>query len=339
MNSTGSRFRSPEDRLESQYMLNPIPNKLDLPALDRELLDFWSRERIFDKSVARPAPRGDFVFYDGPPGTNGVPHVGHMMQSALKDLWPRYKTMQGFRVLRKAGWDTHGLPVEMTAEKALGISSKAEIAKIGEQRFIDECRKTVFRYKELWETAITKLGRFVDLPNAYATYQPYYMQSDWWTLKQAWNLELEGEPRELALRLGQSPRYLYRDYRVMAYSPRTGTTLSNFEVAQGYQDVTDITLYVKFRVKGEANLYLTAWTTTPWTLLSNLAVAVHPDIVYVICELLEDNDAGKKGDRLILAQPRHLALEAATRQAPHRRPQDWPGTRWNTIRTDVGLAP
>ncbi|HEY3295868.1 MAG TPA: class I tRNA ligase family protein [bacterium] len=290
-------------------MLKPIPNKLDLPAIDRELLAFWKQEHIFEQSVAKPAPLGDFVFYDGPPGTNGVPHVGHMMQSALKDLWPRFKTMQGFRVLRKAGWDTHGLPVEMTAEKALGISSKAEIAeKIGEQRFIDECRKTVFRYKELWETAISKLGRFVDLEHAYATYQPYYIQSDWWTLKQAWDLELQGEARERALKLEQSPRYLYRDYRVMAYSPRTGTTLSNFEVAQGYQDVTDLTLYVKFRVKGEANTYLTAWTTTPWTLLSNLAVAVGPDIEYVTVELLEDCEAGRSGDKLILAQARHHAI-------------------------------
>jgi isoleucyl-tRNA synthetase len=290
-------------------MLKPIPNKLDLPAPDRELLNFWKQEHIFEKSVAKAAPLGDYVFYDGPPGTNGVPHVGHMMQSALKDLWPRFKTMQGYRVRRQAGWDTHGLPVEMTAEKALGISSKAEIAeKIGEQRFIDECRKTVYRYKELWETAITKLGRFVDLDHAYATYQPYYIQSDWWTLKQAWSLELEGEAREQALRLGQSPRYLYRDYRVMAYSPRTGTTLSNFEVAQGYQDVTDLTLYVKFRVKGEANTYLTAWTTTPWTLLSNLAIAVGPDIEYVTVELLEDCDAGKAGEKWILAQARHQAV-------------------------------
>ena len=187
------------------------------------------------------------------------------MQSALKDLWPRYKTMQGYRVLRKAGWDTHGLPVEMTADKELGFKSKQDVVKYGEQKYIDHCRKTVFRYKETWEAAIRRSGRFIDLENAYATFRPYYIQSDWWTLKQAWNLELEGEARERVLAMGQSPKYLYRDYRIMAYSPRTGTTLSNFEVAQGYKDVTDITLYVKFRVKGEANTYLTAWTTTPWT--------------------------------------------------------------------------
>jgi isoleucyl-tRNA synthetase len=290
-------------------MLKPIPNKLDLPAIDRELLEFWKTRNVFQTSLDKNAPRGDYVFYDGPPGTNGVPHVGHMMQSALKDLWPRYKTMQGYRVLRKAGWDTHGLPIELTADKELGFKSKRDVDAYGVQKYIDYCRQTVFRYKELWETAITKLGRFVDLENAYATYQPSYIQSDWWTLKQAWNLELEGEAREQALRLGQSPRFLYRDYRVMAFSPRTGTTLSNFEVAQGYEDVTDLTLYVKFRLKDAANTYLTAWTTTPWTLLSNLAVAVHPKLEYVVCELLEDNDAGKKGDRLIVAQARHLALE------------------------------
>jgi isoleucyl-tRNA synthetase len=289
-------------------MLKPVPNKLDLPAIDRELLDFWKTNRIFEKSVERAAPKGDWVFYDGPPGTNGVPHVGHMMQSALKDLWPRFKTMQGYRVLRKAGWDTHGLPIELTADRELGFKSKRDVDAYGVQKYIDYCRQTVFRYKGLWEEAITKIGRFVDLENAYATYQPYYIQSDWWTLKQAWELALVGEQREQALKLGQLPRYLYRDYRVMAYSPRTGTTLSNFEVAQGYEDITDLTLYVKFRLKDAPNTFLTAWTTTPWTLLSNLAVAVHPEIEYVTVELLEDCDAGKAGERLILAQARHQAL-------------------------------
>lgn len=289
-------------------MLKPVPNKLELPKIDRELLEFWKDNQIFQKSVDRPAPKGDFVFYDGPPGTNGVPHVGHMMQSALKDLWPRFKTMQGYRVLRKAGWDTHGLPVELTADKELGFKSKRDVDTYGVQNYIDYCRKTVFRYKSLWEDAIHKIGRFVDLEHAYATYQPYYIQADWWTLKQAWNLELDGEARERALKLEQSPRYLYRDYRVMAFSPRTGTTLSNFEVAQGYEEVTDLTLYVKFRLKDAPNTYLTAWTTTPWTLLSNLAVAVHPEIIYVTIELLEDCEAGKTGDRLILAQARHQPL-------------------------------
>jgi isoleucyl-tRNA synthetase len=285
-----------------------VGSSLHLPDIDRELLDFWKTENVFQKSIDRPATKGDFVFYDGPPGTNGVPHVGHMMQSALKDLWPRFKTMQGYRVLRKAGWDTHGLPVELTADKELGYTSKRDVVDHGIQHYIDYCRKTVFRYKGLWEEAITKVGRFVDLDHAYATYQPYYIQADWWTLKQAWNLQLEGEAREFALKLGQSPRYLYRDYRVMAYSPRTGTTLSNFEVAQGYKDVTDLTLFVKFRVKGLANTYLTAWTTTPWTLLSNMAVAVGPEIEYITVELLEDCDAGKTGERMILAHARHQAI-------------------------------
>ncbi len=289
-------------------MLKAIPNKLDLPSLDHEVLSFWESQQVFQKSIAQRDGAPDFVFYDGPPGTNGLPHIGHMMQSALKDLWPRYKTMQGFRVLRKAGWDTHGLPVEMTAEKALGIKSKLEIAQLGEQVFIDKCRETVYTYKEQWEQAIRRLGRSIDLEHAYATYQPYYIQSDWWTLKQAWNLELEGDAREKALRMGQSPRYLYRDYRVMPYSPRSGTTLSNFEVAQGYKDVTDLTLYVKFRLKDAPNTYLTAWTTTPWTLLSNLAIAAGPEIEYVTVELLEDSSAGKHGDRLILAQARHQAV-------------------------------
>ena len=290
-------------------MLNPIPNKLDLPAIDHETLTFWETNRIFQQSIDQRAGKPDYVFYDGPPGTNGLPHIGHMMQSALKDLWPRYKTMQGYRVLRKAGWDTHGLPIEMTADKELGITSKAEIGtRISEQDYIDHCRKTVYRFKAQWEHAIRRIGRFLDLEHDYATYQPYYIQADWWTLKQAWNLELEGEAREKAIRMGQSPRYLYRDYRVMPYSARSGTTLSNFEVAQGYRDVTDLTLYVKFRLKDAPNTYLTAWTTTPWTLLSNLAVAVGPEIEYITAELLEDSSAGKQGDRLILAQARHQAI-------------------------------
>lgn len=290
-------------------MLEKVPEKLNLPELDHQVLEFWKKHDVFQKSIDRPAPKGDYVFYDGPPGTNGIPHIGHMMQSALKDLWPRYRTMQGCRVLRKAGWDTHGLPVEMTADKELGFTSRRDVIEYGEQKYIDYCRSTVFRYKETWEKAIFRIGRFLDLENAYATYHPYYIQADWWTLKQAWSLELEGEAREKALQLGQSPRYLYRDYRVMPYSPRSGATLSNFEVAQGYQDVTELTLYVKFPVKGSANTYLTAWTTTPWTLLSNLAVAAGPHISYVTIELTSDSKAGKKGDHLILAEARLEVLK------------------------------
>ncbi|MBK6766300.1 MAG: class I tRNA ligase family protein [bacterium] len=284
-------------------MLKPVSEKLHLPAVDHEILKFWEERKVFERSISERTGGRDFVFFDGPPGTNGLPHIGHMMQSALKDLWPRYKTMQGYRVLRKAGWDTHGLPIELTADKELGFTSKLDVAKYGEAEYVDYCRKTVFRFKQEWEVAIRRIGRFLDLENAYATYEPYYIQSDWWTLKQAWNLELEGDAREKAMRLGQSPRYLYKDYRVMAYSPRTGTTLSNFEVAQGYQEVTDLTLFVKFKVVGEANLYLTAWTTTPWTLLSNLAVACGPNIEYSIIE------REYSGKHLIIASERLEALK------------------------------
>jgi isoleucyl-tRNA synthetase len=290
-------------------MLKPVSEKLNLPQVDLDILKFWEEKQVFARSIQEREGKADFVFFDGPPGTNGVPHVGHMMQSALKDLWPRYKTMQGYRVLRKAGWDTHGLPIEMTADKELGLKSKRDVIDYGEQAYIDHCRSTVFRFKSKWEHAIRRIGRFVDLDNAYATYQPYYMQSDWWTLKQAWKLELDGEAREKALALGQSPRYLYRDYRVMPYSPRSGTTLSNFEVAQGYRDVTDLSLYVKFKIKGEANSYLCAWTTTPWTLLSNLGCAVGPEIEYSTLELLKDGASGKAGEKLIVASSRLEALQ------------------------------
>ncbi len=284
-------------------MLKPVSEKLHLPAVDHEIMKFWEERKVFERSISEREGRPDYVFFDGPPGTNGLPHIGHMMQSALKDLWPRFKTMQGHRVLRKAGWDTHGLPIELTADKELGFTSKLDVAKFGEAEYVDYCRNTVFRFKREWELAIKRIGRFLDLENAYATYEPYYIQSDWWTLKQAWNLELTGEARERALRLGQMPRYLYKDYRVMAYSPRTGTTLSNFEVAQGYEEVTDLTLYIKFKVVGEANLYLTAWTTTPWTLLSNLAVAVGPDIEYSVIE------REYSGKHLIIASERLEALK------------------------------
>ncbi|MBI5058436.1 isoleucine--tRNA ligase [candidate division KSB1 bacterium] len=315
-------------------MLSPVPNKLDLPAFDRELLEFWKTHDVFQQSVNRPAPKGDFVFYDGPPGTNGLPHIGHMMQSALKDLWPRYKTMQGYRVLRKAGWDTHGLPIEMTSDKELGFTSKRDILAYGEAKYVEYCRGTVFRFKREWENAIRRCGRFVDLEHAYATYEPYYIQSDWWTLKQAWDLELAGEARERALRLGQSPRYLYKDYRVMPYSPRSGTTLSNFEVAQGYQDVTDLTLFIKFRLLDQPNTYLTAWTTTPWTLLSNLAVAVGPEIEYITIELTADSSAGKQGDRLILAHARHQTISPMLGQhhiVSHHVGQDLAGLRYEPL--------
>lgn len=261
----------------------PVSSKVDFPAIDHAVFDLWKEHNVFLRTISeRPLPgKDDFVAYDGPPGTNGTPHIGHMMQSALKDLWPRYKTMRGHRVLRKAGWDTHGLPIELTAEKELGLKSKRDIAAYGVDKYIEYCRSTVFRYKKSWEEAIHRIGRFLDTDNDYATLNKEYIETDWWVIKQAWDKEL-----------------LYQDRRIMPYCCRCGTSLSQHEVAQGYKDVHDISLYAKFRVGLEAERrFLVAWTTTPWTLLSNVALAVNPDLTYVEVEV-------ESGDRLIIAEAR-----------------------------------
>ena len=266
--------------------LKPVSSKVDFPKLDHEVLAFWDRNKIFQRSIDERTGGPDFVAYDGPPGTNGVPHIGHMMQSALKDLWPRYYTMKGCRVLRKAGWDTHGLPVELTAERELGLHSKREILEYGLENYIDYCRKTVFRYKDAWTEAIRRIGRFLDTDNYYATLTKEYIQTDWWVLKQAWDKNL-----------------LYQGHRVMPHCPRCETSLSAHETAQGYMDISDISLYVKFRTIDDENTYFITWTTTAWTLLSNVALAVNPDLTYVTIQVGEQ--------RYILAEARLELLSKA----------------------------
>ena len=289
-------------------MFDPVPNPPDFPSLEREILDRWERERIFKRSIEQREGAEDYVFYDGPPGTNAPPHIGHMMQSALKDLWPRFWTMRGRRVLRKAGWDTHGLPIELTADSELGLASKADTESFGVQKYVDHCRETVFRFKRAWEDAIHRLGRFLDMENFYATYKTSYIQSDWWVLKQAWEITARPEFCDSSNLLG-GDRFLYKDYRISAWCPKQGTTLSNFEVAQGYQDVVELALYAKMRVHGEENLFLVVWTTTAWTLLSNIAVAAGPDVGYVRIRLTEDAKGAREGERLLVARDRLQVLE------------------------------
>ncbi|MBZ0263754.1 isoleucine--tRNA ligase [bacterium] len=289
-------------------MFKNVPNPPNFPAMDEKILEKWDAENIFQRSIDQREGNPKWVFYDGPPGTNGPPHVGHLMQSALKDLWPRFESMRGKQVLRKAGWDTHGLPIELTADRDLKLLSKLDIENYGIAKYIEYCKGTVFRYKSTWEDAIRRIGRFLDLKDFYATYTTDYIQTDWWLLKQAWNTQVKPEFVSQANLLGND-RFLYKDYRISAWCPQQGTTLSNFEVAQGYKDVTEIALFPKFRVKGENNLFLAAWTTTAWTLLSNLAVAAGPSMRYVKIRITKGSKGAAEGERIIVAKSRLADLE------------------------------
>jgi isoleucyl-tRNA synthetase len=247
----------------------PVPTEIDFSANDHTILQLWKDRRVFKRSEELNAKGGKpYVFYDGPPGTNGRPHIGHIMQSALKDVWPRYKTMRGFTAKRKAGWDTHGLPVELTAEAELQLKSKREIESFGVDKFVDHCRKTVLRFRSDWVNAMTRLGRFCDFDNDYLTMSSDFIQSDWWVMQRAWEQGL-----------------LYKDYKILPYCARCGTGLSSHEVAQGYRDVTELTITAKFPFLDDPSVSMLAWTTTPWTLLGNTALCVGPEIEYSLVRL------------------------------------------------------
>lgn len=236
---------------------------MNFPEKESEVLKFWHEKNIFKKTVEKTAPKGPFVFFEGPPTANGKPGIHHAESRAFKDCIPRFKTMQGYNVVRKAGWDTHGLPVELEVEKQLGFKSKSEIEEYGIEKFNAKCKESVWEYKKDWEEFTQRLGYWVDLEDAYITYKSEYIESLWWVVKQIWERGL-----------------LYKDYRVTPHCPRCGTSLSSHELSQGYKDVKDLTITAKFKVEGTENEYLLAWTTTPWTLPGNVALAVGPDIVY-----------------------------------------------------------
>ncbi|MBI2984792.1 MAG: class I tRNA ligase family protein [Candidatus Kerfeldbacteria bacterium] len=238
----------------------PIPK---FPELEEQILKDWEAQDIFKKTLAKPSPKGDFVFYDGPPTANGIPHIGHVETRAFKDIIPRFKTMQGYRVERKAGWDTHGLPVEIEVEKELGISGKKDIEKYGIERFNAQAKASVWKYKDLWEKMTRRVGFWLDLEHPYITYQPEYIETLWWIFRQIWDQKL-----------------LVQDYKVVPYCPRCGTALSSHEVAQGYERITEPAAYVKFELVDEPRTFVLAWTTTPWTLPGNVALAVDPKIRY-----------------------------------------------------------
>ncbi|MDE2172746.1 MAG: class I tRNA ligase family protein, partial [Patescibacteria group bacterium] len=245
------------------------------PHAEREesILAFWKEQGIFEKSLNKPAPKGEFVFYEGPPGANGRPHIGHFESRAFKDAIPRYKTMRGYRVRRRGGWDTHGLPVELQAEKELGIRSKKEIDAYGIEEFNSKCKEIVWTYVREWEELTERMAFWVDLKNAYVTYKPNFIES-------VWNIVKHVDHEKL----------LYKDYKVVPWCPRCGTALSSHELAQGYETVKDLSVYVKLKVKSQkskvesekpGDTYLLAWTTTPWTLPGNVGLAVNEKIEYV----------------------------------------------------------
>ncbi len=256
----------------------------DFKDLEKEIADFWDNNHIFQKTVDQPAKKGDYLFYDGPPFATGTPHYGHLVASIIKDVVPRYYTMQGYRVERRWGWDCHGLPIENIVEKELGIKSKAEIYKLGVDKFNDTCRSKVLAYVEEWEKTIRRLGRFVDMEHSYRTMDPDYMESIWWVFKSLYDQGL-----------------IYEDYKSMHICPRCETTLSQYEVAEGYETIKDLSLTAEFELIDEPGTYLLAWTTTPWTLIGNVALAVGADIDYV-----KVNSDGKK---YILAKERFEALK------------------------------
>jgi len=254
-----------------------ISSQLDLPKQEEAILDFWDKEKIFEKSLVARAKGKHYIFFEGPPTANAKPGLHHLISRYFKDLFPRFKTMQGFLVERKAGWDTHGLPVEIAIEKKLGLKNKQDIEKYGVAEFNQQAKDSVWEYTELWKKFTRRSGYWLDLEHPYITYDPNYVESVWWIIKQVWDKGL-----------------LYRGHKVVPYCPRCGTALSSHEVAQGYKEVEDTSVYVKFKLKDAKNTYVLAWTTTPWTLPGNVALAIDAKIKYVKVK------AGK--DEVILAK-------------------------------------
>jgi isoleucyl-tRNA synthetase len=240
-----------------------VSSDLNFAAREREISAFWAENKIFEKSIKNRENGESFTFYDGPPTANGKPHVGHILTRVIKDIIPRYKTMKGFHVDRKAGWDTHGLPVEIEVEKLLNINGKQDIEKYGIAPFCEKCKESVWKYTSEWRKMSDTVGYWCDMDNPYVTYHNDYIESVWWAIKTIADKGL-----------------LYKGHKIVPYCPRCGTSLSSHEVAQGYKDVKETTVFVKFRIKGSENRYFIAWTTTPWTLPSNVALAVNADESY-----------------------------------------------------------
>jgi len=242
---------------------------MNIPEIEKKILEFWKENKIFEKSLDKKGK--NFVFYEGPPTANGKPGIHHVLARIFKDLIPRYKTMQGYHVERKAGWDTHGLPVELEVEKELGLKNKKEIENYSIEKFNQKCKESVWKYKEEWEKMTERIGFWLDMENPYITYDNDYIETLWWIIKQAHEKKL-----------------LYKGHKVVPQCPRCGTALSSHEVAQGYKNIEEDSVYIKFKVKGKNNEYILAWTTTPWTLPGNIALAIGEKIDYV--KIKQNND-------------------------------------------------
>ncbi|MGB2958428.1 MAG: class I tRNA ligase family protein, partial [Bacteroidota bacterium] len=265
-------------------MFKELSDKIVYPSVERDVLDFWKRSDIFAKSIGLREGSPNFTFYEGPPTANGRPGIHHVISRTLKDLVCRYKTMRGFQVHRKAGWDTHGLPVEIEVEKELGLSHKDEIVRYGVAEFNRKCRESVWKYKSDWERMTELMGYWVDLSSPYITYENEYIESVWWALKRFFE---EG--------------MITRGHKIQPYCPRCETPLSSHEVSLGYEEVKDPSVYVRMRVRSLPDTSFLVWTTTPWTLIANVALAVGPDVDYVTVE--------HAGEKLILAETRLGVLE------------------------------
>lgn len=248
---------------EVMSMYKKVDTNLDFVQREKEIEKFWKEHKIFEKSIEERKGGKPYVFYDGPPTANGKPHIGHVLTRVIKDMIPRYKTMKGYMVPRKAGWDTHGLPVELEVEKLLGLEGKEQIEEYGLEPFIKKCKESVWKYKGMWEDFSDTVGFWADMKNPYVTYDNNFIESEWWALKKIFDKGL-----------------LYKGFKIVPYCPRCGTPLSSHEVAQGYKDVKERSAIARFKVKDE-DAYILAWTTTPWTLPSNVALCVNPDEEYV----------------------------------------------------------
>ena len=294
-------------------MYQKVSTDMNFAQREEEVIKFWRDEDIFKKTVKLREGAPAFTFFDGPPTANGKPHIGHVETRAIKDIIPRYRTMKGYDVLRKAGWDTHGLPVELEVEKMLGLDGKPQIEKYGIEPFIKECKKSVWKYKTEWEEMSERVGYWADMEHPYITYEDNYIESEWWSLKKIYEKGL-----------------LYKGHKIVPYCPRCGTALSSHEVAQGYKTVKETSAVVRFKVTGEENTYLVAWTTTPWTLPSNVALCVNPDDEYVKLTfegdtyymagaLVESIFGGKEEKPVIVETMKGKALEYIEYEPLYRR--------------------